>query len=180
MARDQLWAGHQEALAALALCDGGSSAVEAVGKLLSCSEGFAAREHLLVHKPGRGVHGFTSAGSRGCRSCGGGGSGTRWGRTGLGRGHGAVCFLGVGAGGTRMVHPNQTGQQHGGGGDGWCFFSLLWMTFRLVLCLFAVCFNNSFLPIAQWFLFSCPNRAVAFITRTNIVACASSFSFVMV
>lgn len=32
-AQDQLWAGHQEALAALALCDGGSGAVEAVGKL---------------------------------------------------------------------------------------------------------------------------------------------------
>lgn len=33
MAQDQLWAGHQEALAALALCDGGSGAVEAVDKL---------------------------------------------------------------------------------------------------------------------------------------------------
>lgn len=59
------------------------------------------------------------------------------------------------------------------------FLSLLWMMFLLVLCLFAVCFNNHFLPIAQWFLSSCLNRAAAFITRANIAACASSFPFVM-
>lgn len=60
------------------------------------------------------------------------------------------------------------------------FLSVLWMTFLLVLCSFAACFNNPFLPIAQWFLFSCRNRAAAFITRANIAACASSFPFVMV
>lgn len=60
------------------------------------------------------------------------------------------------------------------------FLSLLWVTFLLVLCSSAVCFNNRFLPIAQWLLFSCINRAATFITRANIAACASSFPFVMV
>lgn len=58
--------------------------------------------------------------------------------------------------------------------------SLLRMTFPLVLCSFAVCFNNPSLPISQGVLFSCPDKAAAFITRANIAACASSFPFVMV
>lgn len=53
-------------------------------------------------------------------------------------------------------------EHHGRAGSSW--ISLLWMTFPLVLCSFAVCFNNPSLPIAQWVLFSCPNKAAAFIT----------------
>lgn len=40
--------------------------------------------------------------------------------------------------------------------------------------------SDRFPPTAQSFLFSCLNRAAAFITRANIAARASSFPFVMV
>lgn len=41
-------------------------------------------------------------------------------------------------------------------------------------------FSNPFLSIARELLFSCLNKAAAFITGANIAACASSFPFVMV
>lgn len=72
-----------------------------------------------------------------------------------------------------------TQERHGRGDGCWVFTSAL-VTSLLVLCSSAVCFNNPFLPISQWFLFSCLNKAAAFITRATIAACASSFPFVMV
>lgn len=38
--------------------------------------------------------------------------------------------------------PGRTAQEPHGGGDGWWFICRLWVTFLLVLCSFAVCFNN--------------------------------------
>lgn len=116
--QDQLRAGHGRLWQRL-FSARGSGAVEAVGKLCCPAPRGLLPGSACCAEPGRGARGSTSAASGGCGGCG---SRMRWGRTGRGRGHRAVCFLGVGAGGSRAACPGQTGQQHSGGGDGWWFF----------------------------------------------------------
>jgi len=156
-----------------------------VPSAVPAAEAFAARGRAL---------GLLRVGKHVCRRAGGA-PGSGWGPGGVdGRGRRgkerpgtwrqrgllAVAARGWEPRGARAALPRGRPRSTVAGVVGAGFASACWMTFLLVPCSFAVCFNNCFLPIAQWFLFSCLNRAAAFTRRANIAACASSFPCVMV